>query len=218
VLSATRYQFGNFGNIELRLTYNLEHENRWTHFPGRAPWLSVEQMPDWGRGNIYTASTPVDVGDETWLYITGDQHLHGWFMDHSWKRDPALMALTEKSGFSKIGVAKWSKNRLFGYRASLIDTLQLIPRPAAKGEDVRLALNAESQPSGQIRISLVDRKSGEALPGYTFDDCIPLTGDLREVAARWKNSAVLPTKDQCADLAAEIEITKGTLYAFDFVG
>lgn len=218
VLSATRYQFGNFGNIELQLTYQLEPGGKWMHFPGRVPWLSVEQMPEWGRGNIYTASTTVDVGDETWLYITGDQHHHGWFMDYNWKRDPNLMTLTEESGFCKIGLAKWPKNRLLGYRASLVDTIELTPRRCAKDEQAGLVLNAVTESSGGTRVALCERKfSGNPIPGFGFDDCIPLSGDLRDVQVRWKNQNTLPSIAKYPAMSAEIEITKGTLFAFDFV-
>jgi len=209
-LSDTRNQFGNFGRTDIALVYQHERGGRWQHFPGRPDWLTPERMPAWARGCLYTASSPVDVGDETWLYITGDAHRHGWFLNHEWKRDPKLKAMMDPGGFTHIGLVKWPKDRLLGYHAPLLERIELAPRAGAEN---RLALNVATRPYGFIRAALVNRRDGKHVEGFDFQDSIPVSGDHREAVVRWKGQDALPPD---ASLAVQLEISKGTLYAFDF--
>ena len=205
--------FGVFGVVDVSLVYQVDHRGRWVHFPGRAEWMSTRDAPQWARGGIYTAAYAIDVGDETWLYFTGAAHRHGWYLDASWKRRPELLALRDKTGFCKIGVAKWPRNRLMGYHAPLREAITLSPRDERTG-DSRFVLNAATQPDGVIRVALLAKAGREPIEGYTLDDCEPISGNHAEVEVRWKGQSGLPGAEK---LAAEIEITKGTLYAFEFV-
>jgi len=210
-LSDTRNQFGNFGRTDIALVYQHERGGRWTHFPGRPDWLTPERMPAWARGCLYTASSPIDVGEESWLYFTGDAHRHGWFLNHQWKRDPQLKAMMDPGGFTHIGLAKWPKDRLLGYHAPLLERLELAPRDGAEN---RLALNVATRSDGFVRAALVNRLDGKPIEGFDFEDSVPINGDHREAAVRWQGKDAFPAAD--VPLAVMLEISKGRLYAFDF--
>jgi len=214
LLSDTRNQFGNFGRIDISLVYQLERGGKWMHFPGRPDWLTPERMPDWARGCLYSASSPIDVGDETWLYFTGDVHRHAWFLDYQWKVDPKLKAMVDPGGFARIGLAKWPKDRLLGYHAPLLERLELVPRAGAAN---RLVLNIVTRPDGVVRVALVNRRDGKPLEGFDFEDSLPICGDQREAVVRWRGRDSWPAITEGPPPAAQVEVTKGTVYAFDFI-
>jgi hypothetical protein len=214
-LSTTRNQFGNFGRVDISLVYQHERGGKWMHFPGRPDWLTPDRMPEWARGCLYTASSPVDVGDETWLYITGDTHRHGWYLDYQWKVDPKLRALVDPGGFTHIGLVKWPKNRLMGYRAPLLERIELAPRAGhAIG---RMVVNAATRPDGVVRAAVVNRRDGKPIDGFDFADSEPISGDCREALVRWRGQSSAPAPGPGLSTAVQLEIVKGTLYAFDFV-
>jgi hypothetical protein len=217
-LSTTRNQFGNWGRIDLSLVYQFERGGRWRHFPGRADWVNADEMPHWARGCLYTASSPVDVGDETWLYFTGDVHRHAWFLGPEWKKpgDPRLRSLQDPGGFSAIGILRWPRDRLLGYFAPLLEKIDLLPRRGEPGSAGRLVLNAVTRPNGAVRVALMDKPGGRPIEGYDFANCEPLVGDIRDAVVRWNGRPDLPATDEATKLIAQLEIIKGTLYAFDF--
>jgi len=200
--------YGNTGCVDLSVVYQLERGGCWRHVPGRPDWLASRDAPEWARGGLYTASSPLEVGEETWLYFCGTVDRHGWCgvdVDYSaWSR-----AAHERRGFAKIGLARWVTHRIIGAQADLVERLALSARPAAEG---RLALNAVTRPDGRIRVRLVGAADGKTIPGYGYEDCEPLAGDIRDRAVRWTGREALPP----APALAEIEIERGTLYAFDF--
>ena len=58
----------------------------------------------WAHGALYTASSPIHVGDETWLYFTGSLDRHGWCgRDITYKEWAATVS--EQGGWARIGLA-----------------------------------------------------------------------------------------------------------------
>mgnify|MGYP001006572995 CR=1 FL=1 len=84
---------------------------------------------------------------------------------------------------ARIGVARWPKWRLFGFRSDPVGTLTL-KLDGARGP-CRLLLNYECQPSGSIRVSLAN------LPDRTEANAIPLTGSSLAAPAAWKDGDLL---------------------------
>ena len=204
---------GIFGAVNVSLVYQAQRGGRWVHFPGRAEWMSTLDAPDWARGCLYTAAYPIDVGDETWLYFTGTPYDHGWYVDTNWQVVPELKAMADETGFCSIGLARWPRDRLMGYHAPLRETMTLTPR-VERGTEAALVINAVTRSDGGIRVALTDSARKQPIEGYTLDDCDLISGDHREAAVGWKGKKALPAVQE---LSATIEITKGTLYAFEFV-
>jgi hypothetical protein len=205
--------YGNIGGVDLSIIYQPERNGRWLHLPGRPDWLAARDAPEWARGALYTAASPLDVGDETWLYFTGTTDLHGW-CGHAADSKQFRSARIDQGGFARIGLLKWPRNRIIGYRADLPARLQLAPNPE-KVPEGKLILNAVTRPNGQIRARLLDDEMNP-LPGRDFEDCDPLVGDHLETTVRWRGQADLPTLPTHHQLTAELELTDATLYAFDF--
>jgi hypothetical protein len=197
-------QYGNRGPVDISLVYQLERGGGWLHLPGRPDWLSTAEMPSWASGCIYTASSPLEVGDETWLYFTGTANLHGLF-GHGIDRKQALA--TTPGGISKIGLAKWPRNRLIGFQAGVPGRVRLACGEESTGQALRI--NAETAQRGRVRARLLDGE-GKALKGFDFEDCVPLTKSALDHAFFWKGGAPAGAG------LAEVELQDATLYAFGF--
>jgi hypothetical protein len=206
--------YGGIGRVDLSIVYQIERGGRWLHVPGRPDWLCADEAPAWARGGLYTASSPLDVGNETWLYFTGTKDRHSWCgygIDYStWTK-----AVSEQGGWSKLGLAKWPRNRIMGYESALTDVITLLPgqERAAQG---KLLLNVVTRPGGRVRAQLLDADC-KPIPGHGFDDCEVITGDPLDAAVQWKGRPGLPRIAEGQPLRAQLEIARGTLYAFDFV-
>lgn len=208
------WHYGSQGAVDISLVYQLERGGRWLHAAGRADWLRAEEMPAWARGALYTASTPIDVGDETWLYFTGTADRHGWAgmgVDNKAWRD----ARGGRGGFAQIGLLKWPKDRLLGYRARLRERIELLPqaRTLGAGNAGKLLLNAEVH--GALRVALIDA-DGEEWPGYSAEEMDVLSGDLRAATVRWRGKEQLPAPSAGQQVVARIEMEDATLFAFSF--
>ena len=216
-LSSGNIQYGIFGRIDISLIYQIGHRGKWQHFPGRADWLSTADMPAWGEHGLCTAAFPLEVGDETRLYITGSPHRHGSYLDSSWNPDPQRTAMMRERGHSMIGMVSWPTNRILGFQAPLLETMELTPAACAKRDTAsnspHLVLNLDTARGGGVRVALVDERD-KTIAGYGYEDCEPVVGDQQQAIVRWKGGGQLPAR---GSIRAHLEITRGTLWAFEFV-
>lgn len=203
--------YGWTGTVDLSLVYQLERGGRWFHLPGRPDWLRALDAPAWAQGALYTSSSPVEVGEETWLYFTGTKDRHGW-CGHGVDYNAYTKAAATGGGFARIGLAKWRRNRLIGYQAVLPERLHLSPQP---GSQPRLALNLLTRAGGSARVGLA-RTDGQPLPGFELEKCIPIAGDHLEAPVRWQGEPALPRLTAGEEIVAQVELQDATLYAFDF--
>ncbi|MCA9215430.1 MAG: hypothetical protein KDB27_20335 [Planctomycetales bacterium] len=69
---------------------------------------------------------------------------------------------------------------------------ELITKPLTfeQTQGVGLHLNFSTSAAGSIRVELQDA-NGNALPGFTLDDCVPVIGDRIDSVVRWKSDADL---------------------------
>jgi len=211
---AQQIRYGSVGHVDLSVVYQLERGGRWLHLPGRPDWLAARDAPEWARGALYTAASPIHVGDETWLYFTGTRDYHGWCGDgvdtRAW-RDK----VGETGGFARIGLLKWRRDRVMGYEADHLEHLDLTPATVPESRDTRLAVNILTRARGQARVELVDGDR-QPLPGYGLEDCDPVSGDHQEAIVTWRGRSVIPQAAGDRQLIARLELQAATLYAFDF--
>jgi hypothetical protein len=205
---------GSIGRVDLSIVYQTELNGRWQHVPGRPTWLSADQAPQWARSALYTAAASLDVGDESRLYFTGTLDGHGWCgadVDYNeW-----MKTVAEQNGFARIGLLCWQKDRLMGYRANHREWIQITPQVKNAG-DGKLVLNVATESGGQVRVGLMGKEDRKPIPGYDLEDCEVIRGDHRTIDVRWKRKSSLPSWKPEYPVVAKIEMTRGTLWAFDF--
>lgn len=191
------------GYIHSELAYS--YDGRGWNRTDRRPVIPAPGPGEFGAEGIYVNSALVRPGDgRIIVYSRGNRGLHDavlrqrlpessggkWFglLAHSWRAD----------GFACL--------RAFSNR-SMVRTRYLVPRSP------ELTLNIQL-PFGEARARVVDDRDNP-VPGYAFEDCLPLAGDGIRLPVRWRGkdglSGVLGRK-----VRLEITFTSGGyLYALN---
>lgn len=160
---------GLYGAVHVQLATSADGA-AWTREEAPRPAiLDVGAPGAWDAGQVYTASQPIKVGSELWLYYSGCNLEHG-----------------EKASdmVCSIGLATLPYLRL----ASLEGSGTVLTAPvSATGGALRLNYAA---PQGEIRVEL--QRDGAPIPGYEAANCVPLSGDSLDAPVVWQNQAGLP--------------------------
>jgi len=196
---------GIYGACDVALTYQPAPGARWLHMPGRPDFIAHTQVP-WGSGGVYTASCPVEIGDEQRLYFSGARFTHGYGLDSNWKAVPEQQQEVAGQGLARIGFARWPKNRLFGFRSDPAGQLRLdltnVDGPC------ELILNCRSAPCGSVRVEAPGQ------PGRGLADAAPITGDRLEAPAAWKDGSLL-TPNRYRNLSVILHLDHAEVYAYE---
>ena len=196
---------GVFGVVDVTLAYQGARGDRWLHVPGRPDFVSHTD-PSWGQGGVYTASSPVEVGDEQRLYFSGSLHTHGWYVDERWQIDDVLKQELIENGICRIGFASWPRWRLFGFRSDPRGALDLdLGRLAV---DSQLHLNYRCEPGGSVRAEVLNRDD------RSLADAVPLTGDQLAAPVGWRSGRVIAA-DPDADRVVRLHLDRAEVYAYD---
>ena len=209
---------GHTGRVDLSIVYRTERGSRWQHVTGRPDWFCAEDAPEWARGGLYTASTPIHVGDETRLYVTGARDRHGACGLQPY--DIRQREATKTGGLSRIGLLTWRRDRIIGLR-TLWDGIVELYAPLAAPAPSQLRLNVDTRSGGQVRVRLLVLQGPQGsgftpIAGYGYEECEPIAGDHQCVTVRWTKTDRLPTVKPGAKLVAEVKLDRATLWAFDF--
>ena len=172
---------GMFGVVSISLAYQTARGACWQHQTGRPDFISAGDPP-WTRGGIYSASCPIEVEDEHWLYVCGSPFEHAYSLTVKGETDEKLLEERRGPERSRIGLARFPKWRLFGFRAHPEGVLCLKPRTP----DVpwTMYLNYKCEHDGHVEVSLWD-----VLGGQTFGRPARLDGDATEAKVVWDDDA-----------------------------
>ena len=202
--------YGVFGGVDVHLVYQADPGARWQHLPGRPDFLCHRDV-NWGqgslyRGGIYTASCPVDVGDEPRLYLSASAHTHGWYVGADWKINEELKQELIDVGMARIGYASWPKDRLFGFRADPEGSVTIVLPPCANPRELKLNLVTGARGWAKAEILGVEGRSQE--------DAVALTGDQLAAVAAWTDGSQIPASP-AASVRVRIHLRDAELYAFE---
>jgi hypothetical protein len=177
-------------DCDLAYSYDGEHFNRTFH----NAFIDRNELGCHGGGCIYVASMLVDENNQIRFYSGGSRAEH---YQNQNLTDAALMLHTLRlDGFV--------------YMATPAGKGYLRTRPLCiNGPDLRI--NARS-PYGGIRVRVLDEK-GVEIPGYGFNDCVPLLGDELFWTPRWKGGKTVAGVKSHKRRQFEIEIVTGEIYA-----
>lgn len=142
------------------------------HFD-RLPWRPklIERGPDgaWDDGMAFALHRFLEVGDEWWIYYAGWDGPHG-----TRERTPG------------IGLAKVRKEGLIslrGPRGGGVACTRPVRWPGGE-----LLVNADAR-GGELKVRISDERR-DVLPGYDYDDCVPITGDGTAQRIEWKGKSL----------------------------
>ncbi len=117
---------------------------------------------------------------------------------------------------SQFRLAIWPEHRLGGIRADNRGAFTLESRMIAGGE---LVLNCQADRGGWIRAALYANiphppEPGEPLPGYSFEDCEPVSGNQVRHPMKWKGSSDLSSLSG-KKINVRFQMNRATLYALE---
>ena len=155
--------------------------DEWFRAPSAAPLVDVGEVGDWDRGQIMlTGAPPVQVGDELYFYYRGTGRRHNKVIGEF---EPRIDADQERGAMS-IGLARLRLDGFAsidaGYDGGMVSTT-----PYLLGSG-RLHVNAKCD-YGSVRAELLD-EAYKPLPGFTADDCIPLSADAVAQPVVWRGA------------------------------
>ena len=169
----------------------------WRREPLREPWIDV-QPGRWDYPQLRVAgSPPVEVDDELWTYYSCMNLTH-----HGEKPEGA------PDYRHAIGARAVTRDRWVAYTAGQQEgelLTQVIERPEA------ISLNAKTWADGQVRVEITDPR-GKPLPGFSINDCEPVTGDGLELSPSWRGAPSLP-KLETSRIRLRVTARHGSLYA-----
>jgi hypothetical protein len=207
---------GNFGVVDISLCYQDHPLDRWMHVHGRPDFMRHDDV-SWGYGCIYLTSNPIDVGDEQWLYFSATPVTHSYYLDEKWLTDEAAKRTVMESGYARIGLARWPKWRLFGFRADPRGTVEINLGRLTRNS--KLYLNYRTWREGSVRAEILHGRftdlsaDPDMKPAHTS---LPLTGDSLAEEIQWKsggNISVNPDKD----CVVRLHLDQAEIYAYETV-
>lgn len=190
------------GTNEMHLAYSYNGRNWYRAF--RESFIGRAEAGTPSGGQVYVGA-PVRTADHRMLFggmATWTEH--GNDIEHcapEWRKKLWRTYLYEMrlDGFAYLRTRA---------RQGLLRTKAVVPQ----GGD--LAVNARMAPSGHLKVAVLDH-TFTPLPGYTSDDCIPVTGDELFGKIRWRERENLDGLKGTA-VILEVQVREGELYALRF--
>jgi hypothetical protein len=185
---------GRGGPIDCSLAYSLDgkHFQRATY----DAFIPCNDRGEHGGGCVYVGCLVKDEESGVIRFYSGGSKAEH-FLDQT-LTDAALMLHTLRlDGFFRL--------ESYALRGTVMT------RTLKFTGDGDLRLNARA-PYGQVRVRITD-PSGTAIPGYSFDECVPLAGDELFWTPVWTSGKRIASLPRDLRYHIEVELVCGELYA-----
>lgn len=184
--------------ISLQLAASRDGIHWWR--PDRRPALPNPPLGDYGGGMMWQMHHPIVENNTMYVYYAGSEGIHGAIFDTRFK--PRI----DVGGESVIGFqtptlpfntalcrASWDFDRLWALvpsagGATIGEAITRTQQPTGN----RLAVNVHVKDGGSFCAELLDDK-GQAIAGFSNNDCKPVVGDHRNQIMRWTGGVSTPT-------------------------
>jgi len=191
---------------------------KWRYPKGRPNWLELGEPGERDGGWIMPTSTLVEHGDDLLFYYGGTRYDHDWHMnpDFSLRKD---IPLEEHRDTCRVMMAKMKRDR-FASLAAVYKGSFDVDVDHRMGEELFVNVQAKR---GQVRIALAEKwgegygevRKHDNLPGYSFDDCVPITGDQVKAPVRFKEKKVGGISEG-VPLTLRVELTAAEIFGFEW--
>jgi len=177
-------------DVELALSCD---GRRWARpFPGRR-LISLGSSDEFDRGMLQTATAPIIMGDNVYIYYGGEDHRH------------------DEGGTTAIGLATLPLDRWAGLQTGRRGVLRTQPF-AFDGDAIELNAYAVG---GEVRAALLDA-AGQPLPGFGLEQAEPVVDDQLHARLRWAGSSDLSAL-RGRKLAVQLEMANAMVYSISAV-
>lgn len=149
---------------------------------------------------VTVSSTPIDVGEQTFVYYGGARNHHDWWFAGTrenrdnprlWDHAPEVADM-DAVGYA-LGLAKIRRGGLVSLGANRAREGFLVTQPLLSRGD-RLEINACCGPDGYVIAEVTDVMHN-ALPGRTRAECEPFLGDSVAHQITWHGDPYVPMPD-----------------------
>lgn len=185
------YSYKKPGNETIDVQIAVSHDNKnWDRVANQETFLPLGEDGSWDDGMLFT--TPLfNHEDKTMIYYGGWDNSH----DSTERRRSGIgLATLRLNGFVSLD----AKNNGSIITNTLLD---------AEGP---LLVNANAA-GGELRAELLDGV-GHPIPGYTIDDCLPISSDDISHWIKWRKHEVLPNASK--PIQIRFEFSNTSLYGF----
>ena len=163
------------GPITPHLIYSLDGL-RWERLPVREPFIPLGPAGSFEAGTVYSGDRPTVVGDKLRFYYHGVSYTHG-------ATDP----IESPNYLTGIAFATLRRDRYVAWQGGTIPgVLDTVPLRFA-GRELRLNIDAAH---GAAKVTLL-AADDSSLPGYSLEECDPITADSLDQVVRWRGSSDL---------------------------
>jgi hypothetical protein len=205
------------GHSHLRLAFS--HDGiTWRHPRGRPAFVEIDEPGEFGAGFITSGSNIVEQGDDMWLFCGAANRDHGWGIRPDFSIDPDVPPQAQER-VVRILVAKFKRDRFASVASNQRARFDVETGPRQGDE---LTINARC-PEGEIRVAIaeqrgpyhVEQRKSDSLPGFSFDDCVPFTGDSVKAPVHFRNAKIADIpKDKF--LIVRFEVTAGEVFGYEW--
>jgi len=208
------------GHSHLRLAFS--HDGiTWRHPRGRPAFVEIEDPGAFGSGFITSGSNILERGDDMWLFCGAADRDHGWGIRPDFSLDPDIKPVDQERRVRMI-VAKFKRDRFASLGANQTSRFDVEIGPRQTNG---LTVNVLTRGTGGVvRVAIAEQRSpyhletrkSESLPGFSFDDCVPITGDSVHAAVRFRKAQIsdIPTDKS---LILRFEVTNGEVFGYEWV-
>ena len=212
---------------DVRIAASRDGSHWW--FPDRRAALGNAPLGDYGGGMIWQSQNLVVDAGRLYAYFGGSEGTHRELSDSlapsisagyqenvinqgrhflpfntalcraSWQYD-RLYALMAAAGGPLVGMAVTKPQVLAGKQL----WVNLVTRPAKKS-------STPGFDAGYLQVELLD-SADNPIPGYTRNDCRPLSGDHHALQVKWAGGATAPRDAR----KAKFYLKRAFLYGFEF--
>jgi len=162
-------RLGFHGKCEIQMAYSYDGY-AWHRTIGRRPFIPLGKEGEWDDGFLLAhGGLAVEVGDEVFIYYSGMRGGH---------------SVAYETDRAKIGLARIRRDRFASIAA---DGEGMVVVYHGKCEGRELVINARAAADGAVRVEAREAsgKGSKPIPGFTANDCKPITGDGVRLGATW---------------------------------
>ena len=174
--------------MDVQLVYTRDGCN-WNRLNKGQPFLTMGPEGSWDQCMVTIMSSPIQVGDELYIFHGGSKSHHDWWMSGPLEGlDAPEVHDLAHVGYG-LGLARLRLDGFVSLDASTMRHGILVTRPfISDGEE--LVINAKVDEGGYIDVEVVDG-ADEPVPGCSRAECDTFTGDSVRQLVTWRGNKAI---------------------------
>jgi hypothetical protein len=206
------------GLCHARLGFSHDGFN-WRYPKGRPAWLERGAPGEPDSGWIMGFSSLVEHGDDLFFYYGASPFDHDWCINPNFTLNAAIPLEEHRRGAISGMMARIKRDR-FASLAAVWKGCFDVDAGHRYGDE--LLVNAQAK-NGSVRVALAEkegdwhggRRKHDHLPGFSFDDCIPIDGDPIRAPVRFRNARLASIPPELP-LTVRFELNRAEVFAYEW--